>query len=241
MAESNKISESRKEKRRAARKLYRDNHKEEIRIYKKLYYASHEEEIQAYHKIYRASHKEDIQITKKLYRDNHKEEIRISKKFYYASHKEEAQAYNKIYHASHKGEARDRNRKRRKNDPIFRLKSSISNTIRRGFKTAGLSKNKKSQEILECSFEDFVAHIENQFKEGMTLENHGKWQLDHIVPISLAETIEDVIALNHHSNFQPLWKEDNCEKSDELALDIISPENKIRYKTIIDRYGNKSI
>ena len=46
----------------------------------------------------------------------------------------------------------------------------------------------------------------------MTWENHGKyngeinygWDLDHIIPISSAITIEDVINLNHHTNLQPL-------------------------------------
>ena len=46
----------------------------------------------------------------------------------------------------------------------------------------------------------------------MSWENQGKWHLDHIIPISSAKTEEDVIRLNHYTNFQPLWAEDNFKK-----------------------------
>ena len=51
----------------------------------------------------------------------------------------------------------------------------------------------------------------------MTWENHGKynnsegygWDIDHIIPISMAKTEEDVIKLNHYSNLQPLCSKIN--------------------------------
>ena len=39
-------------------------------------------------------------------------------------------------------------------------------------------------------------HIENQFIEGMTWENHGDWHVDHIIPCScfdLANSVEQTI------------------------------------------------
>ena len=46
----------------------------------------------------------------------------------------------------------------------------------------------------------------------MTFENYGSWHLDHIKPLALAESEEDVILLNHYTNFQPLWAIDNFKK-----------------------------
>jgi hypothetical protein len=53
----------------------------------------------------------------------------------------------------------------------------------------------------------------------MTLENHGEWHLDHIIPISSAETEEDIMLLNHYTNFQPLWWYDNLKKGAKILGD----------------------
>jgi hypothetical protein len=50
----------------------------------------------------------------------------------------------------------------------------------------------------------------------MSLDNHGKWHLDHIIPLATATTEEDVIRLNHYTNFQPLWADDNLKKSNKI-------------------------
>ena len=46
----------------------------------------------------------------------------------------------------------------------------------------------------------------------MSWENYGKyngeinygWDIDHIIPISIAKTEEDVMKLSHYTNLQPL-------------------------------------
>ena len=193
-------------------KLYRDKNKRKIQTYRD----SHKDE----QRVYRDGHKGKQRAYQIIYRSSHKEE----RQTYLDTNREEINKRRRIYH-----------RQKRYEDPVYRLKRGISSLIYSGFKKLGSSKNQRSLEILGCSFEYFSTYIENQFKEGMTLGNYGEWQLDHIVPQDLAITIEDVIALNHYSNFQPLFKIDNIKKSNKLILDMISPENKIRYKDIIER------
>jgi hypothetical protein len=53
-------------------------------------------------------------------------------------------------------------------------------------------------------------------KNKMNWSNQGTyWHMDHIIPISSAETEEDVYRLNHYTNFQPLYWLDNLKKSNK--------------------------
>ena len=61
----------------------------------------------------------------------------------------------------------------------------------------------------------FQAYIESKFQEGMTWENYGQWHIDHIKPLSLATTEQEVVELNHYTNLQPLWAIDNLKKSNK--------------------------
>lgn len=50
----------------------------------------------------------------------------------------------------------------------------------------------------------------------MTFENHGEWHLDHIIPLASAINEEDIIKLNHYTNFQPLWSKENLKKGSKI-------------------------
>ena len=106
-------------------------------------------------------------------------------------------------------------RKRKANDPLFRLKCNFRANLARSFQRRDKLKYFKSEEILGCSIVEFIKYIENKFEAGMTLENHGEWHFDHIIPISTAKTEEEVIKLSHYTNFQPLWAKDNLTKSNK--------------------------
>lgn len=110
-------------------------------------------------------------------------------------------------------------KQKRKQDEIFNFSCNVRSLISHSFERAsgkGLIKNKSTEEILGCSIEEFRKYIESKFQEGMTLENYGKWHLDHIKPISLATTEEEVIKFCHYSNFQPLWAEENMSKGNKF-------------------------
>lgn len=54
-----------------------------------------------------------------------------------------------------------------------------------------LTKNKKTEDIIGCSYDDFKLYIESKFEPWMNWDNYGLynspsctgWDLDHIVPI----------------------------------------------------------
>lgn len=105
-------------------------------------------------------------------------------------------------------------KKKRSEDPMFAMKWRIRSAFSLAFLKSGFPKNSKTQDILGCDWETLKAHLESKFLPGMTWGNRGKygWHIDHIVPLATARTEEDMIRLNHYSNLQPLWAEDNLRK-----------------------------
>lgn len=105
-----------------------------------------------------------------------------------------------------------------KSDPLKLFTLRVRRGIHRAFKFS--NKPKKTEQLLGCSIEEFRQYIISKFQQGMTLENHGrgidKWHLDHIIPLDSAKSVEDVIKLNHYTNFQPLWETENLKKSNKI-------------------------
>lgn len=152
------------------------------------------EELKAYKKEYYNSNKESILKEAKTYRDSNKEIINDRRKGKYTE-------YHRQYSA-----------KRGKIDPMFRLKHSLRSSIRGGFKRLKNDKSCKTMEALGCTFNEFRKYIESKWKKWMNWENYGKydgrvnkgWDLDHIIPLSKAKDVEELIKLSHYTNFQPL-------------------------------------
>ena len=103
-------------------------------------------------------------------------------------------------------------KKRKSIDTVFRLKVRVRKVINHATKRKGYKKNGRSFEILGCSYQEFKAHIESQFKDGMSWERFDEIHIDHIIPMKSAKTEADVLRLNHYTNLQPLWAEDNMKK-----------------------------
>lgn len=105
-------------------------------------------------------------------------------------------------------------RKRLRENPAHAMAGRLSRLMAFALQEIGELKTSGTFEMLGYSPDDLRVHIERQFLRGMSWENRKEWQLDHIVPISSAETIDDVVALNQLSNLRPLWSAENNMKRD---------------------------
>lgn len=96
-----------------------------------------------------------------------------------------------------------------------RLKARISYALKAQCTTR--IKDRTCQ-TLGCSIQDFILYIESLFDTGMSWENYGDWELDHIVPCSLFDLTkpEHQRRCFHFSNYQPLWYKDNIYKGARL-------------------------
>lgn len=155
-----------------------------------------------YNKLYREKNKEKLNVYIKKWRIENESKIEKQRKNYYKKNKEEIVKKNYQYCKS-----------RKKSDPVYKLKLGIRSLILASFKSNFTTKSKKTIEILGCSFDEFKIHLESQFDDKMNWNNQGTyWHMDHIIPISSAETEEEVYRLNHYTNFQPLYWLDNLKK-----------------------------
>jgi len=131
--------------------------------------------------------KNSYQDTRKIYREKNKEQL------------------NNYYNNYRKN--------RKSKDELFKLKCNLRTLISNCFRDKNISKKSKVYNILGCDFIFFKSYIEAQFTNSMSWNNI---HLDHIKPISTATTEEDVIILNHYTNFQPLLAVDNLVKYNKL-------------------------
>jgi hypothetical protein len=99
-------------------------------------------------------------------------------------------------------------------DPIGHLKHTVRVRIRHAL---GTKKSKHTIEYLGCSADFLKKYLEEQFKPGMTIENHGEWHIDHILPLTPTDPIseDELIKRLHFTNLQPLWAQENLSKGNK--------------------------
>jgi predicted DNA-binding protein YlxM (UPF0122 family) len=87
---------------------------------------------------------------------------------------------------------------------------------------SGKSKMVSAVKDLGCSVEELKKHLESMFynnaAECMSWDNYGKWEIDHILPLTSFDLSnkEQQLKACHYTNLQPLWLSDNRRKSDKI-------------------------
>jgi hypothetical protein len=105
------------------------------------------------------------------------------------------------------------------NNILYKLKTLIRNRVKLFIKSVNFNiKTNNTYNIVGCSPEELKIHLEKQFTEGMSWDNHKHtgWHIDHIIPLSSAKTEEEVYRLCHYTNLQPLWCDENYKKGKKI-------------------------
>jgi len=237
-------------------KQYRAEHKEEIKEYSKQYYSENKDKIKEYNKQYNIENKEEIKENKKEYYIKNKEERKEYRKQYYIEHKEEIKEYLSEHKEERKEYRNEYQKNRMKTDPVFKLRKSVSISIRIALRSDGSSKNGSSiLKYLPYTIEELKNYLELLFEPWMSWENHGQydakawnindqstwaWNLDHITPQTHLPytSMEDI-------NFKKCWalenlrpynakknmEESNNRSQEEIAKIKNDIEEKLKYQT----------
>ena len=206
-----------REKRNAYQREWVKKNKEKKREQDRKYREAHREEIKAAHKAWRDKNRKHLnEQQREKYREN-PGAFKERKDRYISSHLEQVKESRTRYKTENRQRCTDYERNKRQTDPVYRFRTSVRCLIWGYNKKKGYKGNKSTWEVIGCDFDAFLAYIQSQFEDGMTLENYGhgkgKWNIDHIIPICTAQTDEDIERLNHYTNLRPLWAEDNYKKS----------------------------
>lgn len=107
-----------------------------------------------------------------------------------------------------------RRRERYATDPQYRILACLRARLTTAFRRGRATKRWNTMQLTGCTLEHLIEHLSAKFTEGMTLDNYGEWEIDHIKPcVSFdLEDAEQVRACFHYTNLQPLWSLDNAAK-----------------------------
>ena len=134
---------------------------------------------------------------------------------------EAGKSYMKSYNHSEAGKAKKKAvqkkymKNRYHNDPVYKLHKNLSSGFGKWIK--GNRKTCRTEQYVGCTYNELLDHLESQFEEGMSWENHGEWQIDHFKARSRFDpTIEEeAFKCWHYTNLQPMWAEINNSWNDK--------------------------
>jgi hypothetical protein len=106
----------------------------------------------------------------------------------------------------HNKKVTERTNERYKTDIEFKLLKLTRTRIHHFLK--GRHKAESTRAILGIDLTGYKEYLEGKFEEGMSWENFGEWEIDHIIPVSKGGSF-------HYTNTQPLWLKENRKKSNK--------------------------
>ena len=105
-------------------------------------------------------------------------------------------------------------KERSKNDLDFKMRNNLRSRVRAALKYQSASKDLGTAKLVGCTMARLRAHLERQFKDGMSWDNHGDWHIDHIKPCVAFDLTDPKQQREcfHYTNLQPLWASENQSK-----------------------------
>ena len=146
--------------------------------------------------------------------DEKKDGLKKTKAKNYLKNKDRYREYYKERSDLYKKKRSDRHKFKIENNPIYRLKVSLVRRLNKSLKRNKFinSNTILFRESIGCDFDFLILYFESKFENWMNWSNYGLyngelnygWDIDHIIPLSVAKTEEELYKLNHYSNLQPL-------------------------------------
>ncbi len=221
-----KVSKYREEnidKVRETNKKYKQTHRQLLRDKAKRYYYDNRDTILEKHKDYMVDYNKE-------YYEKNKDDLLDKKREYQEKNKEQIKEYRKIYEKENREKIQSRHRKylqvytkeRKENDALFKMTIQLRGLISGSFTRRGYTKKSNTYKIIGTDYKTFYNHMLKTFKDNYGYDWDGKEpvHIDHIIPLAIATTEQEIIDLCYYTNLQLLKTKDNLEKGDRLDWKI---------------------
>lgn len=189
----------------ARSKAWREANIDRAKELSRSYYQKNSERVKEKSGLYYESNKESCKESRRRYASENKLSLNAAKRA------REARRFEQDPNGFREWN-RDRTARKRSRNIKSRLSNLMRNRVVSAIRHGGYQKRTRTSELLGCSWNDFIEHIQRQFSIGMSWSNYGKWHIDHIIPLASAASEDALIKLFHYTNLQPLWAEDNIRK-----------------------------
>ena len=156
---------------------------------------------------------------RKVYWQKNKKKLSEKNKIYRIKNSEKIKKINKEWQKNNRKQINEKYKIKYDCDYLYKIKFNIRNRVSKSFYRNGFKKNTKTANILGADWNTVKNYIQNQFTDNMSWDNFNKIHIDHKIPLAAASTEFEVIALNHYTNLQPLWADDNLKKSDKYNIE----------------------
>ena len=184
------------------REYYKKN-KEKIKKKNLDYYEKNRDKRISEMREYYSENRDKLLSQKKEYKLNNPEKLEDQRKRSYEKHKKERLRKQTEY-----------NKKRWSENEEYRVTHNIRRRIRHFIDSQGASKNKKTESLIGCSYEELIDYLYSKgHKKG--------FHIDHYVPLSLFDVFNEdhkKIMFNYR-NMRPIHKKENSKKWRHLPED----------------------
>lgn len=129
-------------------------------------------------------------------------------------------AWKKLNPEKNRASINKSNKKRKANDPGFRVQCNLRNRLKDIMKKVRKGGSNNISSLIGCTTKQLSAHLESTFKRGMTWENYGtKWHVDHIIPCASFDHTDEKQRAQcwHWTNLRALDAQKNMDKSNTIT------------------------